>query len=61
MVDYMKRDCGSKIRALARNLRITAKQLKALMNGTKWMTPKEAMKIGLIDGIWTASMERRVG
>lgn len=61
MVDYMKRDCRSRIQVFARNLKITAKQLEELMNETKWMTPKEAMKIGLIDGIWTPRMERKIG
>lgn len=60
MVDYMRRDYISKISSLAKRLKITTTELRELMFKTGWMTPKEAIKIGLIDRIWTSKMEQGI-
>lgn len=31
-----------------------------LMSETKWMSPQKAIKIGLVDRIWTPHMEQAV-
>lgn len=56
-IDYLNRDCHRKIIDLAKRLKLTAKQLTILMNETGWASPKQAIKMGLIDGIWTPRME----
>lgn len=61
MVSHLGRDYCTKTSDLAKRLKIDAKKIRELMKETVWMTPKEAMKIGLIDGVWTSSMERKIG
>lgn len=58
MTEYIEADYRKKVAVLARRMKITAKKLMELMEKTQWMSPKQAMKIGLIDGIWTPSKER---
>jgi len=60
MMDYLKEDCHRKIVDLARRLKINAEQLEKLMNNTRWMSSKQALKIGLIDRIWTPHMEQMI-
>lgn len=60
MTEYIKEDYRKKVAALARRMKITTGQLRELMNQTKWMSPRQAMKIGLIDGIWTPHMEQKL-
>jgi ATP-dependent Clp protease protease subunit len=60
MVKYFKEDYLRKTVDLAKRLRINIKQLTELMNKAKWMTPKQAIKIGLIDRIWTPQMETAI-
>lgn len=58
MVDFVQDDYVRKVKMLARRTKLTSKRLLLLMNETKWMSPKQAIKIGLIDGIWTPQLER---
>jgi len=60
MIDYANMDYQDKINNLSRRMKINKNKLKNLMGQTKWMSPKEAIKIGLIDGIWTPQKERSV-
>jgi len=60
MMNYLIEDSNRKVANLAKRLKLTTKQLTELMNTTKWMSPKQAIKIGLIDGIWTPRLERSV-
>lgn len=58
MVGYLEEDSRRKVTALARRMKVTPKQLTELMHKTKWMSPQQAIKIGLIDGVWTPRMEK---
>lgn len=58
MTDYIQKDYLRKIVNFAKRLKITAKQLKELMNKTQWLSPEQAIKIGLIDGIWNTRLEQ---
>jgi ATP-dependent Clp protease protease subunit len=60
MMGYIIGDYKDKLKALSKRLNITMKKLKDLMGNTKWMSPSQAMQIGLIDGIWTPQMERKI-
>lgn len=60
MFDYTKVDYSKKIADLARQMGISKKKLNEAMVGTTWMQPKQAVKLGLIDGIWTPAKERAV-
>lgn len=60
MMDFINEDYSRKIKNLAKRLGTTPKQLKILMNETKWMSPKDAIKEGLIDNIWTPKKERSI-
>lgn len=60
MFDFTTIDYTQKMRGLAKQLGVTKKRLLELMAETRWMVPKQAMQIGLIDGIWTPKMEREI-
>jgi ATP-dependent Clp protease protease subunit len=60
MTKYLETDYQHKITNLAKQLKITRKQLLSLMQETRWMSAKQAIQIGLIDGIWTPQMERLI-
>lgn len=60
MVTHLKEDYNKKVSDMARRSKLSFKQLVDLMEETKWMTPKQAIGFGLIDGIWTPKMERAV-
>lgn len=60
MFDYTQLDYGKKITALSRRMGISKKKLDGIMSKTTWMQAKQAVKIGLIDGVWTAEKERAV-
>lgn len=59
-VDYIKRDWEAKLCELAKTMRINLKRLKKMINKTKWLSPEEAIKIGLIDGILTPGIEQSI-
>ncbi len=60
MIDYANMDYRDKIRNLAKRMKINRNKLEDLMSKTMWMSPRQAIKIGLIDGIWTPQKERVV-
>jgi ATP-dependent Clp endopeptidase proteolytic subunit ClpP len=60
MVDYANMDYHDKVTNLSKRMKINKKKLTDLMGQTMWMSPKQAIKIGLIDGIWTPTKERAV-
>lgn len=60
MTEYFQADYRSKVCNLSKRMKLTTKQLLELMTKTKWMSPKQAMKIGVIDGIWTPRMEKSI-
>jgi len=60
LVDYIHKDYLKKLRALSKRLNIDNKTLMTLTKDTCWMTPKQAIKIGMIDGIWTKGHEAEV-
>jgi len=53
--DYVK-----KFQLLSTRLKIGKTALKKLSDGTHWMTPKQAIKIGMVDGTWTKRHEAEV-
>jgi ATP-dependent Clp protease protease subunit len=59
-ITYIQNDYRKKITDMAKRLKLNTKQLMELMNETKWMSPKQATEIGLIDKIWTPRMEQTV-
>jgi ATP-dependent Clp protease protease subunit len=60
MITYIRDDYKKKMTDMAKRLKLNTKQLIELMNETKWMSPQQAIKIGLIDKIWTPHMEQAV-
>lgn len=60
MFNYTKLDYDRKITTLSRRMGIRKKKLNDIMSETTWMQPKQAIKIGIIDGIWTPAKERAV-
>lgn len=60
MIDYVKSDYDEKIANFAKRLKLSPKQLINAMKNTLWMSPRDAIKIGLIDGIWTPQMEQSI-
>ncbi len=60
MSEYLKVDYEQKTIEIAKRLKISTKHLRTLMKDTEWMNPQKAIKIGVVDNIWTPSMERLV-
>lgn len=60
MFDYTQLDYDKKVTALSRRMGISKKNLNVIMSETTWMQAKQAVKIGLIDGVWTPKKERAV-
>lgn len=58
MITYSENDFRRKMKNLAGRLKLSTKQLMGLLEKTKWMSPKQAIKIGLIDGIWNKRLEQ---
>jgi len=60
MTKYIEDDYNRKMADIARRSKLTKKQLTKLMDDTSWMSPNQAVKIGIIDGIWTPRMEQSI-
>lgn len=60
MTDHLQDDYRRKVADLSKRMNVTTKQLLSLMQDTKWMSPKQAIRIGVIDGIWTPRMEKSI-
>jgi len=60
MLNHVQVDYNKKVASLAKQLKVNQKTLLKMMQETKWMSPDEAITVGLIDGIWTPELEKRV-
>lgn len=60
MTQYVTDDYTNKISDLAKRLKLNIKQLTKLMSETQWMSANKAIKIGLIDKIWTPKLEQSI-
>lgn len=59
-LSYINKEFDRNVADMARRMKINKNKLRELMQSTEWMTPSEAIKIGLVDGIWTKQMEKKV-
>lgn len=55
--DYMSNDYLTKVKDLSRRTKLRYRKLLGLIQDVHWMNPKEAIKIGLVDDIWTPKHE----
>lgn len=60
MMNYLEKDFRKKVADLSKRLKIGSKHLLELVNQTKWMSPQQAIKVGLIDKIWTPRREQAI-
>ncbi len=60
MIKYLTEDSREKTSNLAKRLKINAKKLMKLISEEKWMSPQQAIKVGLIDKIWTPQLEQTI-
>jgi len=60
MTKYLEKDYRFKVKELCDRMKISEKKLKKMLSDNSWLTPKEAMKIGLIDGIWQPEIEQNI-
>ncbi len=60
MASFTHADYMMKVSSLSKRLKITKQQLLELMNKTMWLSPKQAIKVGVIDHIWTPKMEQAI-
>jgi len=60
MMDFIEEDYDHKIHDLSKRLKITRYQLLRTMTDTKWMTSEKAIEIGLVDGLWTPTLENNI-
>jgi len=60
MLRYVEADYKQKVTDLSRRTKLSVSKLKELMSKTKWMTPQEAIDVGIVDGIWTPKMEKDI-
>lgn len=56
-IEHLLKYSEDKTKDLISKLRINRKKFDELLNKTAWMMPSDAIKIGLIDGVWTRSHE----
>jgi len=59
-VEHLIKYSDEKIEDFASKLKIRRKKLEQLLTQTCWLTAKQAIGIGLVDGIWTKEFERNV-
>jgi len=59
-LSYIQQEFDRNITDMAKRMTIGKAKLKELMKGTEWLTPAQAIKIGLVDGFWTKQMEAHV-
>ena len=62
MDEYINEDYLRKVKDITKRLNrnMSSKRLVNLMEETKWMSPLEAIDIGIIDGIWTPRQEQAI-
>jgi len=59
-LSYIQQEFDRNITDMAKRMSISKPKLRELMKGTEWLTPSQAIKIGLVDGFWTKQMEAGV-
>ena len=57
---YVQKDYDELVSDLAGHTRLSPKKLTLLLSETCWMNAKEAIKVGIVDKIWTPKMEQAV-
>lgn len=56
-IEHLMKYCEEKMKDLVSKLKVNRKKFNELLNKTSWLMPEEAIKIGIVDGIWTKKME----
>lgn len=56
-VEHLIKYSEDKIKDFVSRLKINRKKFDQLLKNTSWLLPEQAIKIGLVDGIWTKRME----
>lgn len=59
-VDFVAKTAKERYRDLAKRLNVTLDELKTLSSQSHWMSCKNAIKVGLIDGLWTPDKEQAI-
>lgn len=59
-LSYIQQEFDRNVVDMAKRMKVGKAKLKELMKGTEWLTPTQAIKIGLVDGFWTKQMEAKV-
>lgn len=59
-VEHLIKYSEDKIKDLVSKLKINRKKFDLLLNKTCWLVPEEAIKIGLVDSIWTKDLENSI-
>lgn len=57
VIEHLTKYSENKTKDLVSRLKINRKKFNELLNKTSWLMPEEAVKIGIVDGIWTKKME----
>ena len=56
-LQYLQTDYQQKVKDLASRTKLSWQKLMNIMQQTYWLLPKQAIKIGIVDKIWTPKME----
>jgi ATP-dependent Clp protease protease subunit len=59
-VEHLIKYSEEKIADFASKLKIKRKKLEELLLQTCWLTPEQAIQIGLVDGIWSKELENNI-
>jgi len=59
-VEHLIKYSEDKIKDFVSRLKINRKKFDQLINKTCWLTPKQAIKIGLVDKIWDRELENTI-
>lgn len=57
VIEHLMKYSEDKTKDLVSRLKIKRKKFDELLNKTSWLMPDEAVKIGIVDGIWIKKME----
>lgn len=58
--EFSHRNYERLVESLAKRVKMPNKKLRALMDKGLWLTPTEAIEMGLADQVWTARMEAQL-
>jgi ATP-dependent Clp protease protease subunit len=59
-IEHVLNDQARKMKDWAKRMNISVKELTSLTESTYWMNLREAMEVGLIDGLWDKEMEASI-